>query len=54
MRALSWRPNVGAAPIDVGASWPRAAFARNVIIVMVWTKSDALIGNTNDLKARRR
>ena len=45
---------VGGARIGASGSWLRAAFAQNVIIVMVWIRSDAVIGNTNDLKARRR
>ena len=54
LRAVSWRPSVGVAPIGASASCPRAAFVQNVIIVMVWTRSDAVIVNTNDRKARRR
>jgi hypothetical protein len=54
MRALSWRPSVGGARIGASAKWLQAAFAQNVIIVMVWTRSDAVISNTNDRKARRR
>ena len=53
-RARRWRPSIGAARIGASAKWLRAAFAQNVIIVMVWTRSDAVIINTNDLKARRR
>ena len=50
MRALSWRLSVGGARIGASAKWLRAAFAQNVIIVMIWTRSDAVIGNTNDRK----
>ena len=40
---------VGGARIGASARRLRAAFAQNVIIVMVWTGSDAVVGNTNDL-----
>ena len=51
MRALSWLPSAATAPSGASASCPRAAFAQNVIIVMVSTRSDAVVGNTNDRKA---
>ena len=51
MRALSFRLSIIAAPNGASANCPRAAFAQNVIIVMVGTRSDAVVGNTNDRKA---
>ena len=46
---VDWRSSVGGARIGASASWPRAACARNVIIVMVWTRSDAVVGNIGRL-----